>query len=154
MDAWREMTLSHWSCIDAEGDKAFCSGGDIAELYDTGTKGDYAYGQQFWRDEYRLNAKICRISQTGCQLHARVHHGRRVGIGCHGQHRLWATAARSPCPNAGSALSRMSADRSCWRCTGTPWRIPGLHRCADERRRRNLCGICGSLYSRSRNGRH
>ncbi|MEM9551086.1 MAG: enoyl-CoA hydratase/isomerase family protein, partial [Pseudomonadota bacterium] len=28
--------------FDAVGDKAFCAGGDIAELYATGTKGDFA----------------------------------------------------------------------------------------------------------------
>ena len=44
--------------IDAEGEKAFCAGGDIQDLYDTGRAGDFAFGQRFWRDEYRLNAKI------------------------------------------------------------------------------------------------
>ena len=39
--------------LDAAGDKAFCAGGDIAELYETGTKGDFAYGRNFWRARAR-----------------------------------------------------------------------------------------------------
>ena len=49
--AWREDDAVALVVIDAEGEKAFCAGGDIAELYDTGTKGDYDYGRTFWRDE-------------------------------------------------------------------------------------------------------
>ena len=55
---WREDDAVDLVILDAEGEKAFCAGGDIAELYETGTKGDFAYGQTFWKDEYRLNAMI------------------------------------------------------------------------------------------------
>ena len=58
LDVWRNDDTVSLVVIDAQGDRAFCSGGDIAELYATGTKGDYAYGQKFWADEYRLNHKI------------------------------------------------------------------------------------------------
>lgn len=37
---WREDDAVDLVIFDAEGDKAFCAGGDIAELYDTGTKGN------------------------------------------------------------------------------------------------------------------
>ena len=57
-DAWQHDPKVDLIILDAEGDRAFCSGGDIAELYATGTKGNYAYGRKFWADEYRLNAKI------------------------------------------------------------------------------------------------
>lgn len=55
---WREDDAVDLVILDAEGDKAFCAGGDIADLYATGIKGDYGYGRTFWRDEYRLNALI------------------------------------------------------------------------------------------------
>jgi enoyl-CoA hydratase/carnithine racemase len=58
--AWREDADVYLIVIDAEGEKAFCAGGDIAEMYETGTKGDYDYGRQ---------------------LPARVHHGRRRWCG-------------------------------------------------------------------------
>jgi enoyl-CoA hydratase len=34
--------------IDAAGDKAFCAGGDIAEMYAAARAGDYDYGRRFW----------------------------------------------------------------------------------------------------------
>jgi len=47
--------------IDAEGEKAFAAGGDIRDLYETGRAGDFAFGQTFWADEYRLNAKVAEF---------------------------------------------------------------------------------------------
>ena len=58
--------------IDAEGDRAFSAGGDIAEMYETGRKGDYAYGRKFWADEYRLNAKLATPTQA---LHLQTREG-------------------------------------------------------------------------------
>ena len=56
--ACREMTEVRAVILTGEGDKAFCAGGDIADLYASGSKGDFDYGRTFWRDEYRLNALI------------------------------------------------------------------------------------------------
>ncbi len=36
--------------IDATGPRAFCAGGDIARLYAEAKAGNFAHGQQFWRD--------------------------------------------------------------------------------------------------------
>ena len=44
--------------IDAEGDRAFCAGGDIQILYENGFEKNFAYGKKFWADEYRLNERI------------------------------------------------------------------------------------------------
>ena len=48
-----EKTLIEWKqdpkveliIIDAQGDKAFCSGGDISDLYEEGSKRNYNYGK-------------------------------------------------------------------------------------------------------------
>jgi len=40
------------------------SGGDIADMYASASRGDFSYGQRFWRDEYRLNRKIHHYSQN------------------------------------------------------------------------------------------
>ena len=37
---WRDDPSVHVIVIDAAGDRAFCSGGDIAQMYATGTAGD------------------------------------------------------------------------------------------------------------------
>lgn len=33
--------------IDAQGERAFCSGGDISDLYEEGNKKNYNYGKKF-----------------------------------------------------------------------------------------------------------
>ena len=66
-----EIALDNWEndpaiaavVVDAEGDKAFCAGGDITDIYKQGKKKNYRYGQKFWADEYRLNLKIARYKK-------------------------------------------------------------------------------------------
>jgi enoyl-CoA hydratase/carnithine racemase len=58
LENWRDDDAVKLVIFEAAGDKAFCSGGDIAEMYATGKAGDFDYGQRFWRDEYRLTRKI------------------------------------------------------------------------------------------------
>ncbi|MGB0759353.1 MAG: SDR family NAD(P)-dependent oxidoreductase, partial [Rubripirellula sp.] len=42
LDAWRDDPNVELVILDAQGEKAFCAGGDIAELYERGTAGDFA----------------------------------------------------------------------------------------------------------------
>ncbi|OUS37160.1 enoyl-CoA hydratase [Rhodobacterales bacterium 56_14_T64] len=90
--------------FDAKGDKAFCAGGDIAELYDAGTKGDYAYGRKFWRDEYRLNARIFEYSKPIVSFLQGFTMGGGVGIGCHGTHRIVGETSQISMPEVGIGL--------------------------------------------------
>lgn len=90
--------------IDSEGDKAFCAGGDIAELYETGTKGDYSYGQKFWRDEYRLNAFIFEYPKPVVSFLQGFTMGGGVGIGCHGTHRVVGDSSQIAMPEVGIGL--------------------------------------------------
>lgn len=90
--------------FDAEGDKAFCAGGDIAELYDTGTKGDYAYGRRFWRDEYRLNARIFEYPKPIVSFLQGFTMGGGVGIGCHGTHRIVGETSQISMPEVAIGL--------------------------------------------------
>lgn len=90
--------------IDAAGDKAFCAGGDIAELYETGTKGNYAYGQTFWRDEYRLNAIIFEYPKPVVSFLQGFTMGGGVGIGCHGTHRVVGDSSQIAMPEVGIGL--------------------------------------------------
>lgn len=90
--------------IDAEGEKAFCAGGDIAELYETGTKGDFAYGRQFWRDEYRVNARIFEYKKPIISFMQGFTMGGGVGIGCHGTHRVVGESSQIAMPETGIGL--------------------------------------------------
>jgi len=58
LDAWAVDDDVQLVIIDAAGDRAFCAGGDIAQMYRAGIKGEFASAHAFWADEYRLNAKI------------------------------------------------------------------------------------------------
>nr|WP_309504235.1 enoyl-CoA hydratase/isomerase family protein [uncultured Roseovarius sp.] len=88
LDAWAEDSAVKLILIDAVGDKAFCAGGDIQELYARGKAGDYEYGQRFWADEYRLNARIFEYPKPIVSFLQGFTMGGGVGVGCHGTHRI------------------------------------------------------------------
>lgn len=101
---WRDDDDVALVVIDAAGDKAFCAGGDIAELYDTGTRGDYGYGHTFWADEYRLNAMIAEYPKPVISFMQGFTMGGGVGIGCHGSHRVVDDGSRIAMPECGIGL--------------------------------------------------
>lgn len=101
---WREDDAVNLIIFDAEGDKAFCSGGDIAELYQTGTQGDFTYGQTFWRDEYTLNALIFEYPKPVVSFLQGFTMGGGVGIGCHGSHRIVCESSQIAMPECSIGL--------------------------------------------------
>lgn len=102
--AWRSDPTITLILLDAEGEKAFCAGGDIAEMYATGTTGDYAYGQRFWRDEYRMNALIAEYPKPVVSFLQGFTMGGGVGLGCHGSHRVVGDSSRIAMPECGIGL--------------------------------------------------
>ncbi|MBB3994659.1 3-hydroxyisobutyrate dehydrogenase [Sulfitobacter undariae] len=104
LDAWANDDQVANVVIDAEGERAFCSGGDIAELYATGTAGDYAYGRKFWSDEYRLNSKIYNYAKPIVSFLQGFTMGGGVGVGCHGSHRVVGESSQIAMPEVGIGL--------------------------------------------------
>jgi enoyl-CoA hydratase/carnithine racemase len=102
--AWRSDDAVKIVVIDAEGEKAFCAGGDIAELYATGKKGDFGYGRTFWRDEYRTNALIFEYPKPIISFMQGFTMGGGVGIGCHGSHRVVGETSKIAMPEVGIGL--------------------------------------------------
>jgi enoyl-CoA hydratase/carnithine racemase len=90
--------------IDAAGEKAFCAGGDIADLHATGMAGDFAYGRRFWRDEYRLNALLAGYGKPVVSLLQGYTMGGGVGVGCHGSDRVVCEDSRIAMPEVGIGL--------------------------------------------------
>jgi enoyl-CoA hydratase/carnithine racemase len=86
--AWAEDPAVAVVLIDAEGERAFCAGGDIAEVYRTGIAGDYAMPRDFWRDEYRMNARIDEYGKPVVSFLQGFTMGGGVGLGCHASHRI------------------------------------------------------------------
>ncbi len=101
---WRQDDAVSVVVLDAAGDKAFCSGGDIAEMYSTGKGGDYSYGQQFWQDEYRLNALIFEYPKPIVSFLQGYTMGGGVGVGCHGSHRIVGHSSQIAMPECGIGL--------------------------------------------------
>ena len=88
LDAWRTDEDVALIMIDSTGERAFCSGGDIAEMYAAGQRGDSDYGRRFWRDEYRLNAKMRNYAKPVVTFLHGFTMGGGVGVGCHATHRI------------------------------------------------------------------
>ncbi len=86
--AWQTDDAVSLILIDAEGEKAFCAGGDVAVLYHQGIAGDIESGRQFWRDEYRLNAIIEHYPKPYVAIMDGITMGGGVGISAHGSHRI------------------------------------------------------------------
>ena len=90
--------------IDAEGDKAFCAGGDIQILYENGFNKNFAYGQKFWADEYRLNEKIANYKKPFVAFMQGFTMGGGVGVSCHGSHRIVGETSKIAMPECSIGL--------------------------------------------------
>jgi enoyl-CoA hydratase len=73
--------------IQGEGARAFCAGGDIRTLYDSGRAGT-PYAVEFYRDEYLLNAAIKHYPKPYVALLRGFVMGGGVGVSLHGSHRV------------------------------------------------------------------
>lgn len=107
-----DAALKHWHddpavalvLIDAEGTRAFCAGGDLAEMYATGRAGNFAYGQRFWADEYRMNARIAEYPKPAISFMQGFTMGGGVGLGCHASHRIVGHTAQLAMPECSIGL--------------------------------------------------
>ncbi|SES17266.1 enoyl-CoA hydratase [Tranquillimonas rosea] len=104
LDAWAEDESVRLIVIDAEGDRAFCAGGDIAYMYHSGRTGDFAGPRAFWRDEYRMNRKIARHPKPVVALMQGYVMGGGVGIGCHAAHRVVGETTKIAMPECAIGL--------------------------------------------------
>ncbi|MGB1236300.1 MAG: enoyl-CoA hydratase/isomerase family protein [Planktomarina sp.] len=84
--------------LQSAGDRAFCAGGDLEDLYASAKAGDYAFGQQFWTDEYRLVAKLATAPKPVVSFLQGYTLGGGVGIGCHVTHRIVCESSRIALP--------------------------------------------------------
>ncbi|MDD9715410.1 enoyl-CoA hydratase/isomerase family protein [Dinoroseobacter sp. PD6] len=102
--AWAEDPEVALVLIEGAGEKAFSAGGDIVEMYETGTRGDYSYGRRFWRDEYRMNARIAGYPKPVVSFLQGFTMGGGVGVGCHGSHRIVGETSQIAMPECGIGL--------------------------------------------------
>ena len=101
---WRDDPTVKVVMIDGAGERAFCSGGDITEMYASGKRGDHDYGRRFWRDEYRLNRKIFLYPKPIITFLHGFTMGGGVGVGCHASHRIVCKDSQIAMPECGIGL--------------------------------------------------
>ena len=104
LDAWATDDDVALVIIDAAGDRAFCAGGDVQDLFEAGKAGDYEAGRAFWRDEYRLNARIAAYPKPFVAFMQGYTMGGGVGLACHGSHRIVCEASQVSMPECGIGL--------------------------------------------------
>jgi enoyl-CoA hydratase len=88
LDAWRQDPAVTRVVLAAAGEKAFCAGGDIRQLYELGRAGRIEEALGFWREEYALNALIERYPKPYVSLIDGIVMGGGVGVSLHGSHRV------------------------------------------------------------------
>lgn len=88
LETWRNDPAVTRVILTAAGDRAFCAGGDIRQIYEDGIAGRQEQSLEFWRDEYRLNLAIKDYSKPYLSLIDGIVMGGGVGISLHGSHRI------------------------------------------------------------------
>ena len=105
-------TLARWATddgialilIDANGERAFSAGGDIAEIHGALARGEHETVRRFWREEYRLNATLAKFPKPVVTLLNGFTMGGGVGLGCHASHRVVGEGSRIAMPECGIGL--------------------------------------------------
>ena len=87
-DGWQIDPSVDFLLVDAAGDRAFCAGGDLREIYDAALEGNTELARQFWRVEYALNLAIARASKPYVAIMDGIVMGGGVGLSAHGSHRV------------------------------------------------------------------
>ena len=104
LNTWRNDPEVALVIIDAEGDRAFCAGGDIAAVYRAGKEGDHQPGRDFFRDEYLMNAAIADYPKPIVAFMQGFVMGGGVGVGGHASHRIVGDTTQVAMPEAGIGL--------------------------------------------------
>lgn len=102
--AWRDDPSVDLVLIDGAGARAFCAGGDVAEIHAAGRRGDEAFARAFWADEYRMNARIAAYPKPVVSFLHGFTMGGGVGLGCHAGHRIVGESTQVAMPECAIGL--------------------------------------------------
>jgi enoyl-CoA hydratase len=86
--------------IDGAGERGLCAGGDIRSIYDSAKVGKFE-ADDFWREEYVLNAFIAHYPKPYIAIMDGIVMGGGVGISAHGSHRIVTERTRLAMPEVG-----------------------------------------------------
>ncbi|MFF3290958.1 enoyl-CoA hydratase/isomerase family protein [Streptomyces sp. NPDC003023] len=100
LDAWERDDDIAVVVVSGAGERGLCAGGDIRAIHDDARAGGRA-SAAFWRDEYRLNARIARWPKPYVALMDGIVMGGGVGISAHGSIRIVTERSAVAMPETG-----------------------------------------------------
>ncbi|MEU8625098.1 enoyl-CoA hydratase/isomerase family protein [Streptomyces sp. NPDC048669] len=86
--------------LTGAGERGLCAGGDIRAIRDDALAGG-GTARDFWRDEYRLNARIARFPKPYVAIMDGIVMGGGVGVSAHGSVRIVTERSRIAMPETG-----------------------------------------------------
>ncbi len=136
--------------VRGQGSRAFCAGGDIRRLYEE-RGGDYP--RQFYRAEYRLNARLHRFSKPYIAFLDGIVMGGGVGVSVHGSHRIATEHTQFAMPETGIGLfPDVGGSYFLSRCPGALGMYIGLTGARLGAADAIYCGIAQYVASGAKNG--
>ncbi|MFF0742754.1 enoyl-CoA hydratase/isomerase family protein [Streptomyces sp. NPDC004111] len=100
LTAWEHDPAVESVVLTGAGPRGLCAGGDIRAIYEDARAGGGA-SAAFWRDEYRLNARIARYPKPYVALMDGIVMGGGVGLSAHGSVRIVTERSRIAMPETG-----------------------------------------------------
>lgn len=101
LDAWQSDPGVKAVVIEGAGSRAFCAGGDIRQVRDMASAGQYAGVEAFFADEYALNLAVARYPKPYVALIDGICMGGGMGLSIHGSVRVVTDAAALAMPETG-----------------------------------------------------
>ncbi|WP_425508491.1 enoyl-CoA hydratase/isomerase family protein [Streptomyces roseirectus] len=101
LSAWEGDAGIEAVVVSGAGERGLCAGGDIRAVHDDARDGDGRASAAFWRDEYRLNARIARYPKPYVAVMDGIVMGGGVGISAHGDVRIVTERSRIAMPETG-----------------------------------------------------
>ncbi|MEV8476037.1 enoyl-CoA hydratase/isomerase family protein [Streptomyces sp. NPDC051173] len=102
LTAWEHDDAVATVVIDGAGERGLCAGGDIRLIHDDARAGGGAGATRaFWRDEYRLNARIAAFPKPYVALMDGLVMGGGVGVSAHGGVRIVTERSAIAMPETG-----------------------------------------------------
>ncbi|MFE6776619.1 enoyl-CoA hydratase/isomerase family protein [Streptomyces sp. NPDC057702] len=100
LTAWAQDPGVETVVLTGAGERGLCAGGDIRAIYQDARQGGDA-SRAFWRDEYRLNARIARYPKPYVAIMDGIVMGGGVGVSAHGSSRVVTEHSRVAMPETG-----------------------------------------------------
>ncbi|WP_406840369.1 enoyl-CoA hydratase/isomerase family protein [Streptomyces sp. AHU1] len=101
LTAWEHDPAVETVVVTGAGERGLCAGGDIRVVHDDARDGDGTASAAFWRDEYRLNARIARYPKPYVAVMDGIVMGGGVGVSAHGSVRIVTERSRIAMPETG-----------------------------------------------------